>query len=122
MEVEVGEFDEVDWDLNEARGFSKLAFRSVAVTKWLRLGTSGVLLGLNDTGCLAAPAFEGVDGDPSGEKESRFLDEIGKPYSASADKAYSTDANVLGATHEAKDLERLDTGMRIVEPMTLYRS
>jgi argininosuccinate synthase len=33
------------------------------------------------------------------------------------EKAYSTDANVLGATHEAKDLERLDTGMRIVNPI-----
>jgi argininosuccinate synthase len=33
------------------------------------------------------------------------------------EKAYSTDANVLGATHEAKDLERLDTGMRIVQPI-----
>ena len=29
----------------------------------------------------------------------------------------STDANVLGATHEAKDLERLDVGMKIVEPI-----
>ena len=35
----------------------------------------------------------------------------------SADKAYSTDSNILGATHEAKDLERLDTGFRIVEPI-----
>jgi argininosuccinate synthase len=35
----------------------------------------------------------------------------------SAEKAYSTDANMLGATHEAKDLERLDRGMQIVEPI-----
>jgi argininosuccinate synthase len=35
----------------------------------------------------------------------------------SAEKAYSTDSNILGATHEAKDLERLDTGIRIVEPI-----
>lgn len=48
---------------------------------------------------------------------SVFLEKLGKPYSASADKAYSTDANVLGATHEAKDLERLDIGMRIVSPI-----
>ena len=34
-----------------------------------------------------------------------------------AEKAYSTDANVLGATHEAKDLEHLDKGMHIVEPI-----
>jgi argininosuccinate synthase len=33
------------------------------------------------------------------------------------EKAYSTDANVLGATHEAKDLERLDTSMKIVAPI-----
>src|SRR5258707_2173040 len=33
------------------------------------------------------------------------------------EKAYSTDSNVLGATHEAKDLEYLDKGMRIVEPI-----
>jgi argininosuccinate synthase len=35
----------------------------------------------------------------------------------SVEKAYSTDANVLGATHEAKDLERLDRGMHIVDPL-----
>jgi argininosuccinate synthase len=33
------------------------------------------------------------------------------------EKAYSTDSNLLGATHEAKDLERLDSGMRIVQPI-----
>src|SRR5439155_23574683 len=33
------------------------------------------------------------------------------------EKAYSTDSNLLGATHEAKDLERLDTGIKIVEPI-----
>jgi argininosuccinate synthase len=48
---------------------------------------------------------------------SAYLEKIGKPYRASAEKAYSTDANILGATHEAKDLERLDVGMSIVEPI-----
>jgi argininosuccinate synthase len=48
---------------------------------------------------------------------SDYLAAIGKPYKMSAEKAYSTDANVLGATHEAKDLERLDRGMNIVEPI-----
>jgi argininosuccinate synthase len=48
---------------------------------------------------------------------SDYLAEIGKPYKMSAEKAYSTDANVLGATHEAKDLERLDRGMSIVDPI-----
>ena len=35
----------------------------------------------------------------------------------STEKAYSTDSNILGATHEAKDLEHLSTGMKIVEPI-----
>ena len=38
-------------------------------------------------------------------------------YKMSAEKAYSTDSNMLGATHEAKDLELLDTGITIVEPI-----
>jgi argininosuccinate synthase len=37
--------------------------------------------------------------------------------SAAIEKQYSTDANILGATHEAKDLEQLDTSMKIVEPI-----
>ena len=41
----------------------------------------------------------------------------GFAYRMSAEKAYSTDSNILGATHEAKDLERLDTGITIVEPI-----
>jgi argininosuccinate synthase len=53
-----------------------------------------------------------------GRKEmSEYLERIGKPYKSGVEKAYSTDANLLGATHEAKDLERLDTGMRIVLPI-----
>lgn len=53
-----------------------------------------------------------------GRKEmSEFLVALGKPYTMSTEKAYSTDSNVLGATHEAKDLEHLDTGMRIVAPL-----
>ena len=39
------------------------------------------------------------------------------PYRASAEKAYSTDANIWGATHEAKTLEHLDESMEIVEPI-----
>ena len=35
----------------------------------------------------------------------------------SAEKAYSTDSNILGATHEAKDLEHLEPGITIVEPI-----
>jgi argininosuccinate synthase len=48
---------------------------------------------------------------------SEWLDERGIPHGASVDKAYSTDANLLGATHEAKDLEHLGTSMKIVEPI-----
>jgi argininosuccinate synthase len=39
------------------------------------------------------------------------------PYRDSAEKAYSTDANILGATHEAKTLEQLNTSLEIVEPI-----
>jgi argininosuccinate synthase len=48
---------------------------------------------------------------------SQYLERLGKPYRMGVEKAYSTDANILGATHEAKDLERLDVGMRIVQPI-----
>jgi argininosuccinate synthase len=53
-----------------------------------------------------------------GRKEmSEWLLERGFPTSSSVEKAYSTDANMLGATHEAKDLELLETSMKIVEPI-----
>jgi argininosuccinate synthase len=48
---------------------------------------------------------------------SEWLVERGLPHPTSVDKAYSTDANLLGATHEAKDLESLQTSMAIVEPI-----
>ncbi|MFM8600576.1 MAG: argininosuccinate synthase [Actinomycetota bacterium] len=48
---------------------------------------------------------------------SEFLTTRGLPYRASKEKAYSTDANIWGATHEAKLLEELHTGMEIVEPI-----
>ena len=53
-----------------------------------------------------------------GRKEmSEYLAEKGLPYGTSVEKAYSTDANLLGATHEAKDLELLSTSMKIVSPI-----
>jgi argininosuccinate synthase len=53
-----------------------------------------------------------------GRKEmSEYMTRAGFAYRMSAEKAYSTDSNILGATHEAKDLERLDTGIAIVEPI-----
>jgi argininosuccinate synthase len=53
-----------------------------------------------------------------GRKEmSEWLVERGLPYRASVEKAYSTDANIWGATHEAKELELLDRSMHIVEPI-----
>jgi len=48
---------------------------------------------------------------------SEWLDARGLPHGASVDRAYSTDANLLGSTHEAKDLEQLSTSMKIVEPI-----
>ncbi len=48
---------------------------------------------------------------------SEFLQSRNLPYRASKEKAYSTDANIWGATHEAKDLEFLDRGLDIVEPI-----
>ena len=48
---------------------------------------------------------------------SAYMAAAGFEYRMKAEKAYSTDSNILGATHEAKDLERLDTGMKIVEPI-----
>jgi argininosuccinate synthase len=62
--------------------------------------------------------------------DQRFIDELGGraemsafmaaegfAYKMSAEKAYSTDSNLLGATHEAKDLEHLTSGIRIVNPI-----
>lgn len=48
---------------------------------------------------------------------SEFMRQSGFAYKMSAEKAYSTDSNMLGATHEAKDLERLDSGVMIVQPI-----
>ena len=62
--------------------------------------------------------------------DQTFIDELGGrremseymrsknlPYKMSTDKAYSTDSNIWGATHEAKDLEHLNSGIKIVEPI-----
>ena len=48
---------------------------------------------------------------------SEFMRLAGFDYKMSADKAYSTDSNMLGATHEAKDLEFLGSSMQIVQPI-----
>jgi argininosuccinate synthase len=48
---------------------------------------------------------------------SAFMAKAGFAYKMSAEKAYSTDSNMLGATHEAKDLEQLSSGMKIVQPI-----
>ena len=48
---------------------------------------------------------------------SQFLIEHGFDYKKYVEKAYTTDSNMLGATHEAKDLEQLSTGMKIVKPI-----
>jgi argininosuccinate synthase len=53
-----------------------------------------------------------------GRKEmSEYMERAGLSYKMSTEKAYSTDSNILGATHEAKDLEQLSSGIKIVEPI-----
>ena len=53
-----------------------------------------------------------------GRKEmSEYMAAHGFAYKMSVEKAYSTDSNMLGATHEAKDLEQLNTGIKIVQPI-----
>ncbi|MEY3465711.1 MAG: hypothetical protein RL603_1310 [Pseudomonadota bacterium] len=53
-----------------------------------------------------------------GRKEmSEYLQRAGLDYKMSVEKAYSTDSNLLGATHEAKDLEFLNRGIDIVQPI-----
>jgi argininosuccinate synthase len=51
------------------------------------------------------------------DEMSRWLAAHGLPYRDSAEKAYSTDANIWGATHEAKTLEHLDVSLETVEPI-----
>ncbi len=48
---------------------------------------------------------------------SEYMERHGFAYKMSTEKAYSTDSNLLGATHEAKDLEQLNTGIKIVDPI-----
>ena len=48
---------------------------------------------------------------------SELLEKAGLGYKMSKEKAYSTDSNIWGATHEAKDLEFLNAGIKIVEPI-----
>ena len=50
------------------------------------------------------------------QEMSEFLIANGFDYKMSVEKAYSTDSNMLGATHEAKDLEFLNSGIKIVKP------
>jgi argininosuccinate synthase len=77
-------------------------------------------------GLLANPSLRvykpwldvGFVGELGGRWEmSQWLLARGLPYRDSAEKAYSTDANIWGATHEAKVLEHLDTGIETVEPI-----
>ena len=51
------------------------------------------------------------------QEMSEWLEKRDLPYRASAEKAYSTDANIWGATHEAKELELLDRSLHLVEPI-----
>src|SRR4026209_2441751 len=51
------------------------------------------------------------------QEMSEYMRKAGFTYRMSAEKAYSTDSNILGATHEAKDLEQLHTSIKIVDPI-----
>ncbi|MCV9879002.1 argininosuccinate synthase [Brenneria izbisi] len=51
------------------------------------------------------------------QEMSEFMAQAGFGYKMSAEKAYSTDSNILGATHEAKDLEYLNSSVKIVNPI-----
>ena len=51
------------------------------------------------------------------DEMSQWLTAHGLPYRDSKEKAYSTDANIWGATHEAKTLEHLDVSLEVVEPI-----
>jgi argininosuccinate synthase len=77
-------------------------------------------------GLLAHPALRiykpWLDADFVGElggrsEMSQWLAEHKLPYRDAPEKAYSTDANIWGATHEAKTLEHLDTSLETVEPI-----
>jgi argininosuccinate synthase len=70
---------------------------------------------LQDLQALAGPAF--IDELGGRAEMSAFMTANGFGYKMSAEKAYSTDSNMLGATHEAKDLEHLNSGIRIVNPI-----
>jgi argininosuccinate synthase len=61
------------------------------------------------------PAF--IDELGGRAEMSAFMQKSGFGYKMSAEKAYSTDSNLLGATHEAKDLEQLSSSIRIVDPI-----
>src|SRR6201986_3016439 len=77
-------------------------------------------------GLLATPALRiykpWLDADVVGElggraEMSQWLGDRGLPYRASKEKASSTDANIWGATHEAKQLEHLDANVELVDPI-----
>src|SRR5919197_2816112 len=77
-------------------------------------------------GLLANPALriykpwldqQFIDGLGGRKEMSEYLDKAGVRYKMSVEKAYSTDSNILGATHEAKDLEFLNKGITIVHPI-----
>ncbi len=77
-------------------------------------------------GLLANPSLqiykpwldEDFNRELGGRREmSDLLERAGLAYHMSKEKAYSTDSNIWGATHEAKDLEMLNTGIKIVEPI-----
>jgi argininosuccinate synthase len=105
-----------------------LAMKSDAVNIW---GRRQHVQGQRHRALLSLrPARQSLAAHLQAVARSAFIDELGGPqgnvgvhaarrlaYKMSTEKAYSTDSNILGATHEAKDLEHLNSGIRIVEPI-----
>ena len=71
--------------------------------------------GAEDLQALARPAF--IDELGGRAEMSEFLTKAGFGYKMSGREGVPTDSNMLGATHEAKDLEHLNSGIRIVNPI-----
>ena len=102
---------------------SRTASRSGVTAPPSRATTSS---GSTGTACSPTPACGSTSRGwtPTSSSElggrtemSEWLLERDLPYRASTEKAYSTDANIWGATHEAKSLEHLDASIEIVEPI-----
>ncbi len=89
----------------------------MATTSWPPFIAAGLLV--NSISRFTMPWLDDAFIDELGGRAemSAFMQKSGFAYKMSAEKAYSTDSNILGATHEAKDLELLSSSIRIVDPI-----